>query len=157
MISHRGQRLFWLSRQQVRRKGLCKEFISTHQCMQLSSLIIMWRLYLCSVFHYGRTFIFLFLLLANINELRNNEEFILYIMLDLFIFCIPFVLYIFCFVLFFSLFLFHSLCFRFLATLYRMTVRFSSSVKSTFSPLFFVNVQELFLTININNDKQILN
>lgn len=31
------------------------------------------------------------------------------------------------------------------------------SVKSTFSPLFFVNVQELFLMINMNNDKQILN
>lgn len=115
MISHRGHGLFWLSRREVRRKGLCKAFISTHQCMQLSSLIIMWRLYLCSVFHYGRTFLFLFLflLLANINELRNNGLFILYIMLDLFIFCIPFVLYFFSFfrfVLFFFSFFFFTAC-----------------------------------------------
>lgn len=46
-------------------------------------------------------------------------------MLDLFIFCIPFVLY-FIWVCFVSFFLFHHLCFWFLATLYRMTVRFYS-------------------------------
>lgn len=33
----------------------------------------------------------------------------------------------------------------------------TQSVKSTFSNLFFVDVQELFLMINMNNDKQILN
>lgn len=53
---------------------------------------------------------------------------------------------------------FHNFYFQFLSTLYRLTVRFYSECQvHVLSSLLFVNVQELFLMINMNNDKQLLN
>lgn len=104
---------------------------------KLSSLIIMWRLYLCSVFHY-RTFFHqgFWSILMN---WRYNLSFILYILL-IYFFQIDFSVTVFSFGLIYSCFFF---CKCFSVALYRTTVCFSSCP----APL-FVSVQELFL-----NDK----